>query len=37
LGVVSEVVRQKLEGNEAAKFQVFGLIDHTHPATAQAL
>ena len=35
LRVVGEFVGQKLQGYEAAKLVVFGLVDHAHPAPAQ--
>src|SRR5208337_3396893 len=37
LRVLGYVRRKELEGNETAKFSVFGLIDHTHPAAAELL
>src|SRR5947208_3347657 len=37
LRVASELVRQKLESDEALEPGVFGLVDHTHPACAQLL
>lgn len=33
----ANIVREELEGNEAAKLGVLGLIDDSHPATAQFL
>jgi hypothetical protein len=35
LGIFGYVVRQELEGHDPAKFQVFGLIDHSHPAATK--
>ena len=37
LRVASELVRQKLESDEALEPGVFGLVDHTHPACVQLL
>ena len=36
LSVMRHVIRQKLEGDEAAEFDVFGFVDDTH-ATATLL
>jgi hypothetical protein len=37
LWVLGEVFRKKLQGNEAPKLSVLGLVHHTHPATADLL
>ena len=37
LRVVRHVIGQELQGNKAAEFGVFGLIDHTHAAPAEFL
>jgi len=37
LTVRGNALGQELEGDEAAKFGVLGLIDHTHPAATQLL
>jgi hypothetical protein len=34
-GVFGNVVREKLEGNRAAKIDVFGFINDAHPAAAE--
>ncbi len=34
-GVGSEVFGKELQGNVAVQLEVFGLIHHTHPATAE--
>src|SRR5262249_42843595 len=36
LGVLSHTVGKKLQRNEAAEFQVFGLVDDAHSATAES-
>ena len=35
LGILRQVFGEKLQSNVAAQAEVLGLIDHTHPATAQ--
>jgi hypothetical protein len=35
MSVISESVRDKLEGDEALQANVFGLVHHTHAAAAQ--
>src|SRR5690348_13979597 len=37
LRIFSQVFRQELKGDEAAKLRVLGLVYHTHSATAQLL
>jgi hypothetical protein len=37
LRVLRDVVRQKLQRDEAAQVLVFGFIDNPHPATAKLL
>ena len=37
LRVFSHRVRQELQSDHAAEFEVFGLVDHTHPAAAEFL
>ena len=37
LGIFGEFFRKELEGDEAAEFQVFRLVDDAHPATTQLL
>jgi len=37
LRITGNVVGQELQGDEAAKLGVLGLLDHTHPAAAQLL
>ena len=37
LRIAGDILRQKLERDEAAELGVFGLVDHTHPAAAQLL
>jgi hypothetical protein len=37
LAVLGKMFWQKLQGDEAAKLGVFGLINHTHPAATQLL
>ena len=37
LRVAGEFIRQKLQSDKASEFNVLGLIDDTHPATAQFL
>jgi len=37
LRVAGEIIRKKLESNKAAEFEVFGFVDHTHPAAAELL
>jgi hypothetical protein len=37
LRILSNIIGQKLEGNEAAKFGVFRLINHAHATTAEFL
>jgi hypothetical protein len=34
-GLSDQIVRQELQGNVAVQLEVFGLIHHTHPATAE--
>jgi hypothetical protein len=36
-GTRGHVIGEKLERDKAAKLGVFGLVDHTHPTTAQLL
>ncbi len=36
-GVVGDFGGEKLEGHEAPQIDVFGLVHHTHPASAQLL
>ena len=35
LGILRQVFGEKLQSNVAAQTEVFGLVDYTHPATAQ--
>ena len=35
LRIFGDIVGQELEGDEAAEFEVFGLVDDTHAATAE--
>jgi hypothetical protein len=35
LGVWGESVRKELQGNEAVELDVFGFVDHTHPASTK--
>ena len=35
LGIVPHFVRQEFDGNETAEFEVLGLVNDTHPATAE--
>src|ERR1019366_1590251 len=35
LKVLGHIVRQELQGDEAAQFGVLSLVDHTHPAAAE--
>src|SRR6516164_5735102 len=37
LAVLGKMFRQELQGDEAAKLGVFGLINHTHPPATQPL
>jgi len=37
LGILRNIVRQEFERYEAPQLSVFGLVDHTHAATAQLL
>src|SRR2546423_12112851 len=37
LRITGDLFRKKFEGHEAMQADVFGLIDHTHPAAAQLL
>src|SRR5437762_3536536 len=37
LRITGNVVGQELQGDEAAKLSVLGLVDHTHPAAAELL
>src|SRR6266849_1603403 len=37
LGVSGDLVRQELKGNKTMESGVFGLVDDTHPATAEFL
>jgi hypothetical protein len=35
LRILSNLVREELEGNEAVQLYVLSFVDHTHPAAAQ--
>ena len=35
--ILGHFIRQELEGDKAAEFDVFGLVDDSHPATAELL
>src|SRR5882724_6637688 len=37
LGVSGDLVRQKLQGNKTMESRILGLVNHTHPATADFL
>jgi len=37
LGMVDDVISQELQGNEAVKLGVLGLVDHTHAAASELL
>src|ERR1700719_2073518 len=37
LRVSGNIFRQELQGDEATKLRVLGLVNHTHPTTAQLL
>jgi hypothetical protein len=37
LGITRHFIGQELEGDEAAKFRVFGLVDDPHPSAAELL
>ncbi len=37
LRVFCNILRQELQSDKATEFDVLGLVDHTHPATAQLL
>src|SRR5215471_21755670 len=37
LAVLGKMLRQELQGDEAAELGVLGLIDHTHPAATELL
>ena len=37
LRIFRHVLRQELQRDKAAKFDVLGLVDHTHPAAAELL
>jgi hypothetical protein len=37
LRVPGHLIRQELQGNKTMESSVLGLVDHTHPATAQLL
>jgi hypothetical protein len=37
LQVLGDVLREKRQGNKAAKLSVFGFVNYTHPATAEFL
>jgi len=37
LRVCCNVFRQELQSDKATEFDVLGLVDHTHPSTAQLL
>jgi hypothetical protein len=37
LRIFGDLVGQKLESDEAAELDVFGLVDHTHAAAAEFL
>ncbi len=36
-GIVGEFVGQELERDEAAEFEILGLVDHTHPTATDLL
>ena len=35
LRVFGDIVGQKLYGHKTVKLEIFGFVDHTHPATAE--
>ena len=35
LRILGQFIRQELEGDKAAEFYIFGLVDDAHPATAE--
>ena len=37
LGVLGDILREKLEGDKAAEFGVFGLVDNAHAAATESL
>jgi len=37
LGVLGDIIGQKLQGDKSVQGYVLGLIDNTHPATAELL
>jgi hypothetical protein len=37
LMILSDAIRQELQGHEPAKLGVLGLIDHTHPAGTESI
>ena len=37
LRIIGEVIREKLEGNEAVEASVLGLVDHAHTTAAELL
>jgi hypothetical protein len=37
LRVLSYILRQEFQGDKATEFGILGLVDHTHPTTAQLL
>jgi hypothetical protein len=37
LCILGYIIRQELEGNQAAQLHVLSLVDHTHPTPAQLL
>ena len=37
LRIFGDIIGQELQGDKAAQFDVFGLVDDTHPPTAEPL